>query len=58
MFATSLLCCLFAETKGKVMEDLIHQEEKTGSKYLHDTIINPIHVEIEKNETGHEKSRL
>ena len=55
MFATSLLCCLFAETKGKVMEDLIHQEEKPGSKHLHDTIINTIYVEAEKTETGHKK---
>ena len=49
MFVISLLCCLFTDTKGHALEDLIHQEEKQGSKQ--DTIISTIDIKTVKTET-------
>ena len=49
MFVTSLLCCLFTDTKGQAMEDLIHQEEKQGCEQ--EAIISTIEIKTVKTET-------
>ena len=49
MLVTSLLCCLFTDTKGQAMEDLLHQEEIQGTKQ--DTIISTIDIKTVKAET-------